>query len=98
MTVDDWHRMYTDLPSKQTKIPVAMKDHITCADDEMTIVSPPALQAALDEAMQRQGPMSRCFIRPSGTENVVRIYAEAATRSEADALAISAADALAKFV
>ena len=32
----------------------------------------------------------RCFVRPSGTENVVRIYAEAKTREMADALAISA--------
>lgn len=98
MSVDDWHRMYTDLPSKQTKIPVPKKDHIICADDEMTVVSPPMLQAALDAAMANQGPMSRCFVRPSGTENVVRIYAEAETKADADALAELAADALQKFV
>ena len=98
MSMDDWHAMYTDLPSKQTKIPVAKKDHLKCADDEMTLVSPPELQAALNAAMASQGPMSRCFVRPSGTENVVRIYAEAATKAEADALAVAAADALSKFV
>ena len=34
--------------------------------------------------------LGRCFVRPSGTENVVRIYAEAKTREMADALALSA--------
>jgi phosphoacetylglucosamine mutase len=28
----------------------------------------------------------RCFVRPSGTEDVVRIYAEADTQEEADRL------------
>lgn len=97
MSMDDWHRMYRDLPSKQTKISVANKDCIKCADDEMTVVSPPALQEALDQAMAQQGAMSRCFVRPSGTENVVRIYAEASTRADANALAAAAAEALAKF-
>jgi phosphoacetylglucosamine mutase len=64
----------------------------------MTLTSPPALQAALAAAMAAQGPMSRCFVRPSGTENVVRIYAEAATQAEADALAAAAEEALKKFV
>lgn len=98
MSVDDWHRMYTDLPSKQTKVPVPDKDKLICAEDEMTLVSPAELQAALNAAMKGQGPMSRCFLRPSGTENVVRIYAEAATRAEADALAVATADALTRFM
>ena len=29
----------------------------------------------------------RCFVRPSGTEDIVRVYAEAATREETDKLA-----------
>jgi phosphoacetylglucosamine mutase len=33
----------------------------------------------------------RAFCRPSGTEDVVRIYAEAATRQDADGLAAAAA-------
>lgn len=33
----------------------------------------------------------RCFVRPSGTEDVVRIYAEAATQSSAMTLAKSVA-------
>jgi len=32
----------------------------------------------------------RCFVRPSGTEDVVRVYAEAETREAADQLAAKA--------
>ena len=35
----------------------------------------------------------RCFVRPSGTEDVVRVYAEAATQPLADALALEVAQA-----
>ena len=98
MSMDDWKMMYTDLPSKQNKVPVGRKDHIICADDEMTLVSPPELQEALNAAMTSQGSMSRCFVRPSGTENVVRIYAEAPTKPEAESLAKSAEEALLRFV
>jgi phosphoglucomutase len=34
-------------------------------------------------------PQGRCFVRPSGTEDVVRVYAEASTQDAADALAIA---------
>lgn len=36
----------------------------------------------------------RCFVRPSGTEDVVRVYAEAATQAAADDLAHEAAMAV----
>jgi phosphoacetylglucosamine mutase len=36
----------------------------------------------------------RCFVRPSGTEDAVRVYAEAASQPLADALALGAARAV----
>jgi phosphoacetylglucosamine mutase len=36
----------------------------------------------------------RCFVRPSGTEDAVRVYAEAATQQLADQLALDAARAV----
>jgi phosphoacetylglucosamine mutase len=96
--MDDWHDIYTDLPSKQLKVPVARKDHIICASDEMTVVEPAALQQALNDAMATCGSMSRCFVRPSGTENVVRVYAESSTKEQADSLAAACVSILSKFV
>ena len=40
------------------------------------------------------GCAGRCFVRPSGTENVVRVYAEAASQGEADELASAVARAI----
>ena len=39
-------------------------------------------------------PQGRCFVRPSGTEDCVRVYAEAATQDAADALAAAAIGAI----
>ena len=41
---------------------------------------------------------SRCFIRPSGTEEVVRVYAEASTQTEVDALIAGAESLITKYL
>ena len=51
------------------------------------LVAPAALQAKID-ALAASHKSGRAFVRPSGTEDVVRVYAEAATRRDADALAL----------
>jgi phosphoacetylglucosamine mutase len=61
-------------------------------DDETRVTSPPALQPQLDALAARFGS-GRCFVRPSGTEDVVRVYAEAGSQSDADQLAILTAQA-----
>jgi phosphoacetylglucosamine mutase len=61
---------------------------IVTNDTETRCVEPLELQAGLDQAVQEMNdPAARCFVRPSGTENVVRIYAEAGTLAGAQALA-----------
>ena len=37
--------------------------------------------------MARHAPEGRCFVRPSGTEDVVRVYAESETEEGATKLA-----------
>lgn len=59
-------------------------------ENETRAIAPDTLQPALDEAMKKVTG-SHCFVRPSGTENVVRVYAEATTTQDADALATTAA-------
>ena len=44
------------------------------------------MQSLLDAAMAKY-PRGRCFVRPSGTEDVVRVYAEAETQADSDKLA-----------
>ncbi|CAM9095730.1 unnamed protein product, partial [Laminaria digitata] len=86
---EEWSALYADLPSRQAKTAVADRSIITCSPDETSALCPPGLQAALDETMANT-PNGRCFVRPSGTEDVVRIYAEAATQKDADDLCLKA--------
>jgi phosphoacetylglucosamine mutase len=44
------------------------------------------LQAAIDAAVAKY-PQGRAFARPSGTEDAVRVYAEANSQAAADGLA-----------
>ena len=81
MSYSDWLAMYPDLPNRQVKVPVVDKSRIQCSPDEKHIVNPIELQEILNQAMEKVN-QGRCFVRPSGTEDVVRIYAEAATQEE----------------
>ena len=93
MDQNSWELMYSDLPSRQCKVPVANKDIIRCSIDEMRAEEPIAMQNDLDQYM-KQVTNGRCFVRPSGTEDVVRVYAEAATEDEAKWLANKATEAI----
>eukprot|EP00953_Heterococcus_sp_UTEX-ZZ885_P016265 9152-Heterococcus_DN1.PRE.6 len=92
--IQEWDALYTDLPSRQAKLTVADRHVVRCTTDETRAVSPPGLQARLlrasAAAAAAAGGACRCFVRPSGTEDAVRVYAEAPTQAAADALALTA--------
>nr|CAH8870396.1 unnamed protein product [Trichobilharzia regenti] len=89
----NWFAMYKDLPSKQLKVTVAKRDAIKVTWDEKSITNPVELQVAIDEAIKQVDKsfgnigISRAFVRPSGTENAVRVYAESYTHEATDWLA-----------
>ena len=83
----EWGNMYADLPSRQVKVTVRDRSVITVTDAERVAVTPDGMRAAVDEAVGRHGAHARAFARPSGTEDVVRVYAEAATEAGAAELA-----------
>uniref|UniRef100_A0A673VZF1 Phosphoacetylglucosamine mutase n=1 Tax=Salmo trutta TaxID=8032 RepID=A0A673VZF1_SALTR len=86
MTVQQWDAIYTDLPNRQLKVKVADRRVIDTTDAERRTVSPAGLQEAIDSRVKKYR-QARSFVRPSGTEDVVRVYAEADTQESADALA-----------
>jgi phosphoacetylglucosamine mutase len=88
----EWDDLYEDLPSRQTKLAVADRTALTVSDDETRTLVPAALQVQLD-ALAAATECGRCFVRPSGTEDVVRVYAEAKSVEAADALALQVAQA-----
>ncbi|KAG0342859.1 Phosphoacetylglucosamine Mutase [Podila humilis] len=81
-----WDQAYTDLPNRLVKVVVQDRSIFKTVDAERKLVEPAGLQDAIDAIVLkfREG---RSFVRPSGTEDVVRVYAEAATRPETDELA-----------
>jgi phosphoacetylglucosamine mutase len=52
-------------------------------DAERKVVKPEGLQIRVDEIVAKY-TRGRSFVRPSGTEDCVRVYAEAETREKAD--------------
>lgn len=63
---------------------------ITTKDAERKCVSPTGLQDEIDGIVSKYNS-GRSFVRPSGTEDIVRVYAEAGTKDEADKLAAEVA-------
>lgn len=77
--VRDWLASYDDLPNCLRKVTVADRLVVTTADAERVCVTPDGLQAAIDQTVSKY-PRGRSFVRSSGTEDVVRVYAEASTK------------------
>lgn len=86
MTVQQWDSIYSDLPNRQLKVKVSDRRVIDTTDAERRAVSPAGLQDAIDSLVKKYR-QARSFVRPSGTEDVVRVYAEAETQESADDLA-----------
>lgn len=84
--IEEWLGIYNDLPNRLVRVVVLDRNVFVAEDAERRLVTPKGAQAAIDEAVKkvRQG---RSFARASGTEDAVRVYAEAETRAEADDLA-----------
>lgn len=94
MTFQDWATLYVDRPCKQIKVTVAHPGRITNTPDERRALSPAGMQDEIDAAVSLA--LSRCeaaraFVRPSGTEAVVRVYAEATDPLVCDSLSAEVA-------
>lgn len=93
--LERWDRVYEDRPSRQLKVKVRDRSVVVTNENETRVVAPVELQNALDRETEATGTGGRCFVRPSGTEDAVRVYAEVSSSSgqkDADALAARAKD------
>ncbi|KAJ5677888.1 Phosphoacetylglucosamine mutase [Penicillium maclennaniae] len=89
----EWLGTYTDLPSRLVRVEVKDRSIFKAYDAERKLESPAGLQGQIESLMSRYNK-GRSFARASGTEDAVRVYAEAASRSEADDLATRVANAV----
>ncbi len=79
------------MPNRLGRIEVADRNIFKTTDAERKLESPAGVQAQID-ALVGKYKNGRSFVRASGTEDAVRVYAEAATKGEADDLAAKVAD------
>lgn len=86
----EWDGAYEDLPNKLLKVNVKDRSIFKTEDAERRLVSPPGLQAKIDEVVAKYKD-ARSFVRPSGTEDCVRVYAETSLAGELNSLANSVA-------
>lgn len=88
LSISDWNLLYTDLPSRQLKVTIKDRNVIKTTDAERRVSEPAELQTQIDNLVKTlDSKFARSFVRPSGTEDVVRVYAEADTQEITDNLA-----------
>ncbi|XP_032679390.1 phosphoacetylglucosamine mutase [Odontomachus brunneus] len=88
--VADWKRTYDEFPNKQLKVQVLDRNDVTTMDAERLCLTPVGLQEEIDKIVSKY-KKGRSFIRPSGTEDVVRIYAECEDALQVNKLAVEVA-------
>ncbi|KAI7904332.1 uncharacterized protein BX663DRAFT_560024 [Cokeromyces recurvatus] len=89
-SLEEWDQAYTDLPNRLVKVVVSDRHIFKTTNAERQLVEPVGLQAEIDSLVAKYSK-GRSFVRASGTEDAVRVYAEAATRAETDDLAFKVA-------
>jgi phosphoacetylglucosamine mutase len=95
-TLRDWALTYADLPNRLVRVEVQDKDAFKTTDAERKLSHPPGAQDAIDRCVEKY-TRGRAFARASGTENACRVYAEAASRHEAEELANKVVDVVKRF-
>ncbi|ODQ51585.1 Phosphoacetylglucosamine mutase [Saitoella complicata NRRL Y-17804] len=92
----EWDDAYTDLPNRLVRVVVKDRHAFSTTDAERRLVSPAGIQDRIN-ALVAKYKGGRAFVRASGTEDAVRVYAEAGTRSEADEFACKVAGLLTDY-
>jgi phosphoacetylglucosamine mutase len=86
--LNKWNSLYVDLPSRMTKLKVKDRSVVKTNENDTICLAPQGVQDELNSAMAEYS--GRCFVRPSGTEDVVRVYAEAPSSDACYALSLKA--------
>ena len=85
-SVDTFSSMYEEFPNKMYKAIVTDRTKFKTQWDESRLVDPLELQELIDaESALVQG--GRAFVRPSGTEDILRLYVEAKQEADVQRLA-----------
>jgi len=94
---ENWDMTYIDLPNRLGKVAVRDRNLVTTTDAERKVVEPLGMQDNIDVIVAEYNK-GRSFVRPSGTEDCVRVYSEADTREAADLLNKRISDMVVKMI
>lgn len=87
MNIESWYKFYEDRPNSLIKVEVKDRNVVKTTNAGQICLEPVGLQEEIDSLVHKFSPQARSFVRASGTEDVVRIYAEARTQENAEKLA-----------
>ncbi|OAL26711.1 hypothetical protein AYO22_04064 [Fonsecaea multimorphosa] len=95
-TLENWRNTYIDLPNRLVRVVVNDRSIFKAVDAERKLESPKGAQEEIDKYCQMY-IKGRAFARASGTEDAVRVYAEAHSKTEAEKLASQVAEVVRKY-
>lgn len=94
----DWMGLYEDLHTKQEKI-YTKRDVFMTTDFGRVCVKPYGLQEVIGKLMVEYAHHKvRAFVRPSGTEDLVRLYVEGSVKSSLEEVASKIVNEIGKMV
>lgn len=80
LNCSDVYDLYENIPSVNMKKVVKDKSIYVSNEDDSRLIEPINIQNKIDEIVEEyKNDLGRCFVRASGTEDIVRVYAEAKT-------------------
>jgi len=80
---EEWGDLWTDKQTRMTKVVINDRSIVRTSWDETRCLEPKGVQARIDELMARNVGY-RSFVRPSGTEDVVRVFVEGEERGKVE--------------
>ena len=90
-----WYELFHKIPARTYKLVVKDKSIFRTTPDESRLIEPPQLQQQLDDIMKNG---YRIFLRPSGTENILRMHIEAATETDMEEAKHMVRDSLKQYI
>ena len=85
--IEDFSNLFVPLEFCYGKVNVLNKNSFICNDNETKLIEPNIIQDYIDSLEAKNSEnMIRAFIRPSGTENVVRVYVEGKDKEIIDSI------------
>jgi len=90
-TFESTMNLYKEMPTRMLAVKINDKSIFKIQGD-VEIIEPLELKENIKQFMQKF--RGRCFVRPSGTEDIVRVFAEGERREDCDLLAVNVAQAV----